>query len=106
MRKEKSRWPFPFTQAVSRHRWPSPLGLAVAVAVEATVAVAVGLAVEPVGFDGFFRSYGLYGRIMRMGMARITRMGALCVRKGVPGDRGKDPHKMGMRGIERSHTKE
>lgn len=24
----------------------------------------------------------LYGRIMRMGMARITRMGALCVRYG------------------------
>ena len=29
------------------------------------VAVAVGLAVEPVGFDGFFRAYGRY-------------MGALC----------------------------
>ena len=35
------------------------------------------------------------GRIMRIGMARITRMGALCVRKGVRADRGKDPQKMG-----------
>ena len=34
---------------------------------------------------------------MRMGMARITRMGALCVRKGVLGDRGKDPKKGGAR---------
>nr|DAW56335.1 MAG TPA: hypothetical protein [Caudoviricetes sp.] len=33
------------------------------------VAVAVGLAVEPVGFDGFFCAYGRYGRIMRMGGA-------------------------------------
>ena len=43
---------------------------------------------------------------MRMGMARITRMGALCVRKGVLGDREKDPKKWGVRGIERSRLKE
>lgn len=43
---------------------------------------------------------------MRMGMERITRMGALCVRKGVRGDREKDPPKKGVRGIERSHLKE
>ena len=43
---------------------------------------------------------------MRMGVVRITRMGALCVRKGVRGDRGKDPEKKGVRGIERSRLKE
>ena len=62
--------------------------VAVAVAVETTVTVtvAVGLAVEPVGFDGFFSCIrAIWGRIMRMGMARITRMGALCVRYGVLG---------------------
>jgi hypothetical protein len=59
-----------------------------------TVAVAVAVAVEPVGFDGFFSCIrALCGRIMRMGMVRITRMGALCVRKGVRGDREKDPPK-------------
>lgn len=42
----------------------------------------VAVAVEPVGFDGFFRAYGLYGRIMRMDVASITQMGALCVREG------------------------
>ena len=66
-------------------------------AVAVAVTVAVGLAIEPVGFDGFFRSYGQYGRIMRMGMARIARMGALCVRKGVLGDREKYPKKGGAR---------
>ena len=72
------------TVTVGGSRLPSPL----AVTVETTVAVAVGLAVEPVGFDGFFsRILAIWGRIMRMGMARITRMGALCVRKGVRGDR-------------------
>ena len=71
---------------------PSPL----AVTVETTVAVAVGLAVGPVGFDGFFsRIRAIWGRIMRMGMARITRMGALCVCKGVLGDREKDPKRGG-----------
>ena len=51
--------------AVSLHRYPLPFTVTVA------VAVAVGLAVEPVGFDGFFRAYGLYGRIMRMGGALV-----------------------------------
>lgn len=87
------------TVAVSRHRWgyPLPLPLKPPLAVTVAVAVAVGLAVEPVGFDGFFRAYGLYGRIMRMGgVWRALREWAhyACVR-GVRGDRGKDPKKRG-----------
>lgn len=41
----------------------------------------------------------LYGRIMRMGMARITRMGALCVRKGGFGEIAEKTPKKGVRGI-------
>lgn len=37
----------------------------------------------------------LYGRIMRMGMVRITRMGALCVRKWGSGRSRKRPQKRG-----------
>lgn len=42
---------------------------------------------------------------MRMGIAHIAQMGALCVRKVFRVDRGKDPRKWGVRGIERSRQK-
>lgn len=78
------------TVTVDRHRWPLPLVVSV------TVAVAVGLAVEPVGFDGFFRAYGIYGRIMRMvgAWGHYAYARHACV-MGVRGDRGKDPQKKG-----------
>ena len=86
------RWPLPLPLAVTvgRYRLPSPLGVAV------TVAVAVGLAVEPVGFDGFFRAYGLYGRIMRMGGAlSITRRRVMRALWGFGGIAIKTPPKKG-----------